>query len=102
MPELYVVDPSTGRKIILFYHKDSFLSNFHYSPMTAGGLRVNWAESAYQYQKSIFFDDKVTDARILRASSPSEAKRLGRWDVRGFDPIKWDVVSASIMERVSE
>lgn len=46
------------------------------------------SEQFFMWRKAKFFNDEYTAEQILKATSPKEAKRLGRL-VRGYDDAKW-------------
>src|SRR4029079_6344978 len=62
----------------------SCLSQWWPASFTIDGLRYPTAEHFMMAEKACLFGDEEARARILKAPSPSEAKRFGR-DVRGFD-----------------
>ncbi|WUG43379.1 NADAR family protein [Kitasatospora sp. NBC_00458] len=57
-------------------------------PFTVDGVEYATAEHWMMAGKARMFGDEGTLARILRAASPAEAKKLGR-QVRGFDETAW-------------
>jgi len=59
-----------------FRDEYAFLSNFYVEPFECGGKVVMTAEHAFQAQKAR--GQKSVQDLILRASTPSHAKRLGR------------------------
>jgi ribA/ribD-fused uncharacterized protein len=64
------------------------LSQWWPASFTVDELRYPTAEHFMMAEKARLFGDEETRARILTATSPGEAKRLGR-DVRGFDESVW-------------
>lgn len=48
------------------------------------------AEHYMMFQKALLFADSEVAARILKAKSPAEAKKLGRL-VKNFSPTLWDM-----------
>lgn len=64
---------------IYFYKRDKeeygWLSNFHKSPFTLGGITYPTNEHWFQSQKAITPDERLA---IAEAASPKEAKQLGR------------------------
>lgn len=81
---------------ILFYsrRKDyAFLSNFYPSPIMIDGLHWPTVEHYYQAKKTL---DPAIRERIRVASTPAEAKRLGR----NFKPRKdWENIKIKIMKK---
>jgi hypothetical protein len=76
--------PQTDSKPIFFFHETDeatgFLSNWFYSPFfdPQSGSLFPTVETYIMYHKAILFDDPVSAALILAASTPKEAKALGR------------------------
>jgi len=68
-----------------------FLSNFHSSTITFGGMRYPTVEHAYQAAKSLDPDVRLM---IKNAKTPGKAKRLGRCVEMRPD---WDEVKVEIM-----
>lgn len=62
-------------KIDNFSGEYSFLSNFYYSPITYGHLTYPTSEHAFQAAKT---EDKADELKIQKASTPGQAKKLGR------------------------
>lgn len=76
-----------------------FLSNWHPAQMNYKGKFFYNSEQAYMWEKALYFDDEESAEEILKTSSPSEAKKLGR-KVKGFDTDEWNKVSYNIMYEV--
>ena len=53
------------------------------------GLYYKTAEQFMMLQKAKLFGDEVSLEKILKSTTPIEAKELGR-KVKGFDPESWD------------
>jgi len=66
----------------------SCLSQWYPSRFFCEGKRFLTAEHWMMYQKAMLFKDSVTALKILTASTPKEAKTLGR-QVKNFDPDIW-------------
>lgn len=64
------------------------LSQWYASPFETDGVGYATAEHFMMAEKARLFGDAATRERILRASSPGEAKKLGR-QVRRFDEDRW-------------
>ena len=65
----------------------------------ADGQVFESAEHYMMWRKAVLFDDTVRAAAILQASSPAQAKAIGR-EVQGFDEAiwlehRWEVVVAA-------
>lgn len=56
------------------------------------------AEHYMMAEKARLFGDEETRARILAATSPAAAKKLGR-DVRGFENARWEAARFDIVVR---
>lgn len=81
-------------KYVIFW--GSFLSNFHYAPFKYNNMTFRSSEQFFMWNKAKFFNDEYTASQILKATSPKEAKRLGRL-VRNFDESKWTSESIKVM-----
>jgi ribA/ribD-fused uncharacterized protein len=71
------------------------LSNFYISPLTVGGRQHRTVESYFQSQK--FPDFPAHQERIRMASSPKEAKKLGRERKRATMRSDWESVKIGVM-----
>ena len=63
--------------IILFYGKNSPLSNFHPSSFNIDGQSFNCNEQFFQYHKCITHGDHQTADRVLATTDPALQKKLG-------------------------
>ncbi len=72
----------------------AFLSNFFISPVMFEGLKFRTSEHAFQAAKTL---DPQERMRILNASSPGRAKRIGRSIKLRED---WDDIKLRIMEEI--
>jgi ribA/ribD-fused uncharacterized protein len=75
-----------------FYFWGGPLSNF--APIN--GDESLTSEKFYMARKALFFKDSNTLSKILRATTPREAKKLGR-EVKNFDQESWDMVKYQVM-----
>lgn len=66
----------------------SCFSQWFPAPFEHEGQRYPTAEHYMMAQKAALFDDQAAFAKIVVASSPKEAKSLGR-KVKGFDEALW-------------
>lgn len=64
------------------------LSQWYPAELTVDGARYATAEHFMMASKARLFGDTETEARVLAAGHPNEAKQLGR-QVRGFDEAAW-------------
>ncbi|MFN3197485.1 MAG: NADAR family protein [Bradymonadia bacterium] len=74
----------------------SCLSQWWVSPFDHQGVRYATAEHFMMAGKARLFGDDEMLAQILDASSPAQAKKLGR-RVRGFNPATWDAHKSQIV-----
>ena len=65
----------TATPITSFTGEHAFLSNFHPSPITVGGLAYPTVEHAFQACKTV---DPKRRAGVAAAPTPGTAKRMGR------------------------
>ena len=86
------------RTSVLFW-KNGAYSNFHPCVFELDGHLFHSAEHAFMHSKSMFCGDANSAEKILRASTPMEAKKLGR-KVSGFEEQLWERHREEIMERV--
>ena len=75
-----------------FYFWGGPLSNF--APIN--GDESLTSEKFYMASKAAYFKDSNTLSKILRATTPREAKKLGR-EVKGFDEESWDMAKYEAM-----
>ena len=96
-PNRAAVSPASER-IDRFRGEHAFLSNFHHHPFEWRGYTYSTSEHAFQSAKS---RDDGERERIRAASSPAEAKRLGRRaDLRcDWDRIKDDVMRSVLLAK---
>jgi len=66
----------------------SCLSQWYPAPFAIDGVRYATAEHYMMAEKARLFSDLEALERILRSSSPREAKAIGR-EVRGFEERRW-------------
>lgn len=67
---------------------NGFLSNFYFSSFIEDEQVFICNEQYMMYRKAKLFDDKINMKRILKCSTPLEAKRYGR-KVKNFDDKIW-------------
>lgn len=75
-------------------------SNFFRAPFTYKGQNFFCSEQAFMWEKAIKFDDQATAKKILAASTPMEAKNLGR-EVKNYVDSEWDKVRFDVMYEVN-
>ncbi|MDP5274204.1 NADAR family protein [Chengkuizengella axinellae] len=76
-------------KFTFFWRTASPFSQWHRCHITVDGILFNCAEQYMMYKKAKLFDDHQIADKILKSSSPSEQKKLGR-KVKGFDKDVWE------------
>lgn len=95
-----IIQNVQGDKIVGFNQKNGtgFLSNFHPSTISFEGNIYSTVEHAYQASKTLDFDSRQL---IRKASSPNDAKRLGRSLIlRGdWDDVKIEIMRSLITEK---
>jgi len=72
----------------LFFGKEDLFSQWNWRGITVKGVFFKTCEHFMMYCKAKLFKDDEIAEEILIASSPREAKRLGRL-VKGFDEDVW-------------
>lgn len=70
------------------FNPDGYMSQFYPASFSKDGVTYAHAEMWMMASKARLFGDEENLARILKATDPKEAKRLGR-AVRNFDPKVW-------------
>lgn len=92
-----IVKPING-----FREENFFLSNYYYSPFKWRRIDFNWSEQAFAYAKTFFvLKEGVGEQyrqKILNATSPGEAKRLGRQCP--IDVVEWDKHKVMYMREI--
>jgi ribA/ribD-fused uncharacterized protein len=84
-------------KTVLFYGKDSFLSNFYPAPFTIDKKSFTGSEQFFQYEKAVRAGDNETAAKIMNTDDPVQHLRLGKKLTVNND--QWNEnVSEAIME----
>lgn len=76
-------------------------SQWYAAPFVVDGRRYATAEHFMMAEKAALFGDDAIRARVLEASTPAEAKALGR-RVKAFDDAVWTAHRYSIVVRVNE
>lgn len=74
------------------------LSQWADAPFTVDDLEYPTAEHFMMAEKARLFGDDAAVERILRATSPGAAKRLGR-GVRSFEQARWEAARFEIVVR---
>jgi ribA/ribD-fused uncharacterized protein len=88
---------------VAFHGKAHYLSNFYPARFVIEGVAYTCVEQFMQAEKARVFNDEVSLAAILKASTPLEMKRLGR-RVSPFDKELWaravqDIVFKGLMAK---
>ena len=82
--------------ILSEYHE---LSNFYKCNIKFQNVKFSSLEQCYQWCKATLFDDDRTAHMIMKSTSPSEMKQLGR-NVSGFDAAKWNRGKEQLMRNL--
>src|SRR5207249_1139920 len=77
---------------------DSCFSQWFGAPFEIDGHTYSTAEHWMMASKARLFGDRDTEAEILAAASPAQAKKLGR-KVQGFDDAQWMQARFEIVTR---
>ncbi len=82
-----------------FKGENSFLSNFHPSPIVMDGIAYATVEHAFQAAKT---EDQETRRKIANKDTPGKAKRAGgkRGILKDFDQTEWDTRKLVIMRQL--
>ena len=99
-----LVDSGERVKFVFFWgHKNttanvtkSCLSQWFNSPFDVDGNAFQTAEHYMMYEKAKLFGDSAAAGKVLLASSPGEAKSIGR-EVLEFDQSVWEDVRFEIV-----
>ena len=75
---------------------DGVFSNFHPCDITFNTMKFNCSEQLFMYFKAWFFKDTEIANLILQATTPKEAKKLGR-QIRNYDDGMWAKVRYQYM-----
>lgn len=76
-------------KFTFFWRTESPFSQWHPADFTVNGVHYTSAEQYMMHQKALLFGDQTIADKILKASSASVQKKLGR-QVLGFDRTLWE------------
>ncbi len=100
-----VADGATPKYLFFWGHTPkgshvdkSCFSQWFPAAFTVDGERYATAEHWMMAGKARLFDDPEALARVLRARTPAEAKKIGR-EVRGFDTDRWTAHSFELVVR---
>ena len=91
--------------ILLFYSKNSPLSNHYLAQFIEERQTYNCMEQYLMFQKAMFFNDIITATKIMNTDSPHAQKALGL-KVQNFDVTTWraavpDLLSAGLKAKFS-
>lgn len=78
-----------------FYGSKDILSNFYRTTFEIDGIKYNCVEQYFQHQKAIVFGALDTAEKILKTTSPTIQKSLGRKSIPNFDGKIWNSKSHS-------
>ncbi len=74
-----------------------YLGNFEDCLIMYDGHVFTSSEQLFMYFKASYFEDEEIVDKILKSTTPKEAKKLGR-KVRGFDEEKWSKMKRLFMK----
>ena len=80
----------------VFFWKENPFCNFTKCVIKYDGKTFTSSEQLFMWMKADFFGDDHIASAILRASSPEEARSLGR-KVKNYDDSEWDKVRVDYM-----
>lgn len=96
-PENLCTKHDDSKKVTVFFHKDSLLSNFNTTtPITIDGTTYNCVEQFFQHEKSVYHGDESKASQIKNASDPRIQKQIGK-QIR--EASGWDSESKKVMQR---
>ena len=78
----------------------SCFSQWYEAPFDSEGKHFLTAEHYMMYYKALFFGDTEAARKVLEATSPGDAKPLGR-AVLGFDEAKWQEYRLEIVVKAN-
>lgn len=78
------------------YFWGGILSNFYPCSFVMDNITFTSSEQAFMYKKAITFKDNEVAEKILKSTTPKEAKRLGRL-VNNYDDQIWNAKRMQIM-----
>jgi ribA/ribD-fused uncharacterized protein len=87
------------------YFYGGYLSNFHYCKFTLDGQQFQSSEQAFMYLKAKLMGDEVSATNILNASTPRDAKSLGRrikpWNQQLWEKHNYNVMYKAVYAKFS-
>ena len=84
-----VATPEVAEGSLAFFSGQSPLSNFSRCSFTHEGQSYNSSEKLYQKQKAEFYGDMVAAQSILKAETPLECYKIGKFLDDKYDVNKW-------------
>lgn len=81
---------------LFFWGNEDYMSNWHKASFEIDGISFNCSEQYMMYAKAITFNDFDTANKILRTSSQSAQKKLGR-EVKNYDDSTWTKVRMDVV-----
>ncbi|XP_067679581.1 uncharacterized protein [Haliotis asinina] len=88
-------------KFVLFFGNQSPFSQHHPVKFVIDGTEFNCAEQYMMYQKTVIFDNKEMERKIMGTSNPVEQKRYGR-QIPEFKFEVWKKHFIDVVERATE
>ncbi|MBF4307908.1 NADAR family protein, partial [Vibrio anguillarum] len=87
-------------QFVFFFSENDVFSQWYPSPFTVKGRHFPTAEHYRMYCKACLFGDERSADLILQASTPREAKAIGR-KVANFNAEVWDNKATSYVRQAS-
>jgi len=85
----HVATPQVAEDAVAFFSGQSPLSNFYISPFVISGTTYDCVERFYQKEKAEFHGDQLAALAIMKAGSPLECHRRGRFIDSKWDMTRW-------------
>jgi ribA/ribD-fused uncharacterized protein len=77
-----------SKKVIGFWHKEHFMSQWHPVKFTENNITFSNCEQYMMYHKALLFKDNEVAEKILKTTDPAKMKKYGR-EVKNFDEDIW-------------
>jgi len=84
-------------KVILFWGKADYFSQFYKAKFEIDGIVYSCCEQYMMHQKAVLFKDPKMAENILKETKPTKMKRFGR-QVKNFDDATWKEKCQDIVE----
>ncbi|XP_048255699.1 uncharacterized protein LOC124129589 isoform X2 [Haliotis rufescens] len=88
-------------KFVLFFGNQSPFSQHHLATFTIDGTTFNCAEQYVMYQKTVIFENKEMERKIMETSNPVQQERYGR-QIPEFKFEVWNKHFIEVVDRATE